>query len=199
MQSISFGENIPSRGTTYLRVKQKGDQIRFRIVKDPSYEGKHFTQTETGWNVTLCPRINNQEDCDLCELFFQKKAEAKKLKEVDSVKAKELEREARKYACSTIYYFPVLNRDTGLFGILQTTAGVRAKLNTQYEAGVAVFERDWILRNTGSTNPNEVYSLIPVDSADTKEFTPQEVVEYEKGLKFDFSSISDNSTQDELE
>lgn len=200
MQNLSFGQDIPSSGDKYLKVKQKGDMIQFRLAQDPTYVGKHFIQKETGWDVPGCPRINAQEPCELCDLYFSGMAEAKKLKESDPEKSKEIEKDARKYSCAITFYFPVLNRDTGKFGILQTTSGVRNKLNVQYEAGVKIFEKDWILKNTGSPNPGEVYLLTPVDSADTKTFTPEEAAEFQKAKSFDPMTINDGASQsDELE
>lgn len=198
--SLAFGENIPSRGDMYFRVKKKGDQIQFRLAQDPVYVGKHFVQKENGWDVLPCPRINAQEECDMCNTFFQMKAESKKLKDVDAEKAKEIDKEARNFACATTFYFPVLNRDTESFVILQTTGGVRNKINAQHEAGIDVFKKDWILRNTGSDNPQEIYSLIPVDSADTKEFSEKEVEEFEKAKAYDLLQINDGASQsDEIE
>lgn len=204
MQTLSFDQDIPSRGNTYLRVKQKGDKIQFRLAKDPAFVGKHFIEKEAGWDVLPCPRINSQDECEMCDMFFAAKAELKKLEELkdpaDADKIKGLKNEARKYGCSIAFYFPILNRDTGKMGILQTTGGVRNKIKAQHEAGVNVFEREWILRNTGSANPGEIYSLIPVDSADVHDFTEEEVVEYQKAKDFDMMKINDGSSQsDEIE
>jgi hypothetical protein len=200
MQTLDFDSDIPSRGNMYFRVKQKGDQIQFRLAQNPTYVGKHFIQKEDGWDVPGCPRINSQEECEMCELYFGEMAEVKKLKEVDPPKAKLLEREARKHAPAITFYFPVLNRDTQKFVILQTTGGVRNKMKAQHDAGIDVFKRDWILRNTGSANPGEIYSLIPVDSAETEELTPEEEIEFQKAKDFDLMEINDGASQgDELE
>lgn len=201
MQTLNFGEQLPSSGNMYLRVKQKGDKITFRLAQNPAYVGKHFmTKPDGSWDVQGCPRINSQEECENCEAYFSGMAESKKLKETDAEAAKQIERDARKYSCAITFYFPVLNRDTEAFGVLQTTQGVRNKLNAQHEAGVDVFKKDWILMNTGSTNPNELYSLIPVDSADSKPLSEKETAEFEKAKEFDIMQINDGASQsDEIE
>lgn len=204
MRPLGFGEELPSLGNMYLRVKQKGDQIQFRIAQSPVYSGKHFLSSfkdgKQNWDIQSCPRINEDGECALCSLFFQAKAEAKKIKDIDKEKAAQYEKEARAYACAITFYFPVLNRDTGKMGVLQTTAGVRKKLNDQHAAGIDVMAKDWILRNTGSEVPAEIYSLIPVDSADTKEFTEEEEAEFLKAQNYDLQQINDGATQtDEID
>lgn len=203
---LAFGESMPGQGNLYLRVKKKGDQIQFRLAQNPTFVGKHFIEKETGWDVPGCPRINSQEECERCDLFFKAKAELKKLEatkptDPESLETiKRLKNDVRQYGATVTFYFPILDRGTGRFGILQTTSGVRNKLNAQHEAGVDVFKKDWILRNTGSDNPNELYSLIPVDSADTKPFTEEEEAEFKKAQEFNPTEINDGASQaDELE
>jgi len=200
MNSLDFGSSLPSSGTNYLRAKQKGDTVNFRIAQNPVYSGKHFSQSATGWDITSCPRINNQEECDTCELFFAGIAESKKLKESDPEKAKQVKKEADKNSVSIAFYFPILNRDTKQFNILQVTQGVRNKINAAYEAGTKVIDKDWVLRNTGSANPGEVYFIQPIDSADTKPLDAEDKAEYKKAKEFDMDSLSDGSSNsDEIE
>jgi hypothetical protein len=204
MNNLAFGDNMPSAGNMYLRMKEKGDQIQFRLAQDPVYTGKHFTQKEDKtWDVVGCPRINAQEECDMCNLFFAAKAEQKKLKEAKDPTLQEqidgLDVECRKFNPSTTFYFPVLNRDTGKMGVLQTTMGTRNKINEFHEAGTDVFTKDFVLRNTGKPG-KERYSLTIVDSADTAVFTPEEEVEFEKAKSYDTMQINDGSSQsDEIE
>jgi len=198
-QTLAFGEQLPSKGNIYLKVKQKGDKVQFRIAQNPSYIGKHFIQKEDGWDVPGCPRINSQEECEMCELYFKGMAEAKKYKENDEKKYKELEKEVRKYKCSITFYFPVLNRDVEAFAILQTTQGVRNKINEVFESGVDIFKKDFVLRNTGSESPRDIYSVVVVDSADTKPFTDKEKEEFEKAKAFDMETLNDGFTTTEEE
>lgn len=197
---------MKSTGNKFLTVKQKGDKIQFRIAQAPTYTGKHFLATENGWDITLCPRINDQEECDKCELYFEAQAEIKKLLggrkpgDLTSEEQKEykgLEAEARKWNAATQFHFAVLNRDTEEFGVLQTTMGVRNKINEFHENGTDVFSKDFVLRNTGLTG-RDLYSLTMVDSADTKKLSEKEVAEYKKAQEYDLGSLNGGSSaQDE--
>ncbi len=197
--TLAFGQNMKSSGNFYVRVKEKGDQIIFRIAQAPAYSGKHFQQKEQGWDVTDCPRINNETECETCETYFQLMGEAKKIKDVDKTKYEKTVGEARRFNVAVAFYFPVLNRDTEEFAILQTTQGVRNKINEFHENGTKVFERDWILRNTGAVGKDR-YSVAPVDSADSDPLTDKEKVELKKAQDFDIQSINEGGVnQDELE
>lgn len=211
MNTIDFDSDMPSAGSLYLRVKEKGDQLQFRIAQNPGYEGKHFlqfTDPDTGeikWEVPSCPRINDNSDCEYCDLFFAAKAEQKKLEAMKPTdkesldKIEGLKKEARKYGAATTFYFPVLNRTTGKMGILQTTGGVRNKVKEFHDNGTNIFEKDFVLRNTGKPG-KERYALTMVDSADTAKFTDEEKAEYEKAQNFDLNTINDGSSQtDEIE
>lgn len=196
MQVNAIGTPLPRSGGQFLRMKQANDKVQFRIAQEPVFEGKHFQQTEAGWNVTSCPRINDNDPCELCDKFFSIKADEKKAKEIkDEENAKMLGEEARKYAVSIAYYFPVLNRDTGKMAILQTTAGIKNEMDKQAGNGVKVFDRDWVLRNTGvKSPPKDLYSLTVVDSADTKAIEGDELIEFTKALNFDILKINSGST-----
>lgn len=204
--ALPFGEQMKSTsGGNFLRVKQKGDTIKFRIAQAPVYSGKHFSplvDKETGdkkWDVFPCPRINNGEECETCEQFFKLKAQAKKAKETDDLKLeKDLNTQARNYSVAIQFFFPVLDRGTQEFGILQTTKGVRDRINEAHESGVNVLDKDWVLRNTGSDSPKDLYSIVAMDSKDTPPLTPKEDEEYLKAIAFDLNTINDGgNTQDE--
>ena len=195
MNTLEFGSDIQGSSNMYLRVKQKGDKIQFRIAQNPTYVGKHFIKKQDGWSVPNCPRINSQEECDMCEKYFEIMSSAKS---ADKKEADELKKVARDYAVSITFYFPVLNREEGKFGILQTTRGVRNKINEFYENGTDVFSKDFVLRNTGSDSPKDLYSLTIVDSSDTPPLTEEEEAELKKAKEFDMSTINDG-TEDEIE
>ena len=192
MQTLEFGQERPRSGGMFLRVKEKGDSVTFRIGQNPVFTGKHFQQTSEGWDVTNCPRINENETCELCEKFFMIKSDQKKAKGIGDKDSEELlGKEARKYAVSVIYYFPILNRDTESFAILQTTEGVRNKINEQFIAGVKIFERDLTLVNTGSSSPKDRYALAVVDSSDSKPLTDKEKEVLKKASAYDTTTIND--------
>jgi hypothetical protein len=195
MQVNPIGTPLPRSGGQFLRMKNAGDKVQFRIAQEPVFEGKHFMKTESGWDVTGCPRINENDSCELCDKFFSIKADEKKAKEIkDDASAKLLGNEARKYAVAIAYYFPILNRDTGKMTILQTTAGVKNEMDKKAGDGVKVFERDWVLRNTGSESPKDRYSLTVVDSAETKKIEGDEMAEFAKALNFDVLKINSGNT-----
>jgi hypothetical protein len=197
MQVNKIGEPLPSSGGQFLRMRQSGDKVQFRIAQEPVFEGKHFTPTEGGkWVVTSCPRINDGDPCDLCETFFAGMAEAKKYEESGDKEKSAACKDSIPRGCkpSFIYYFPILNRDTGKMALLQTTAGVKKEMDKKAGDGVKVFDRDWILRNTGSASPKDLYSLTVVDSAETKKIVGDEIVEFEKALNYDMLKINSGST-----
>lgn len=191
---LPFGESLPGSGNMYLRVKEKGDKVQFRLGQVPAYVGKHFMQKETGWEVTECLRIKNAEECDTCNVYFQMMANAKKIEKIDEKEFKKLKEDARHFQAAIEFYFPILNRITGKFAILQTTYGVRNQFNVQFEAGIDVMNKEWILLNTGSPSPAKRYSLTVVDSADVKPLTPEEETEFEKAKQYDLSQIGPITT-----
>lgn len=201
VQSLSFGQNLPSTGGLFLRIKEKGDQVQFKIAQEPVYTGKHFIQTETGWDVSECPRIASGDECERCNKYFELMSMVKKFKAAEKVddthpEVKRMRNEARQYAVSIEFYFPILDRGDGKFKILQTTNGVRNKFNVQFEAGVDVMGTEWILRNTGSPSPAERYMLAPVDSSKVAPLTPEEVEEWNRAKAYDLSQIAQGGSDD---
>lgn len=199
-QELPFGKEMPKRGGSFLRMKNKGDKIIFRIAQNPVFEGKHFMQTDEKWDVHPCSRINENQECDLCELFFAAKQEAKDASLVkDKEKAEACEKEARKYRVAVIFYFSILNRDTEEAVILQTTEGVRNQINAQFEAGVKVFDRDLVLKNTGSESPKDRYVIAVVDSSESKKLTTKEKKALKEAKEHDMNTINDGkSNRDEM-
>lgn len=214
VQSLSFGQQLPGSGDKFLRVKQKGDQVQFKIAQEPVFTGKHFIQftdpetQQTKWEVPECSRITSGEDCEHCEKFFAVKARQKKLlggrkpNDLNNEERQEFNRmdlEARQYGATIEFYFPILDRSDGKFKILQTTNGVRNKFNAQFEAGVDVLDTEWILRNTGSASPAERYMLTPVDSSKVAKFSAEEEEEWAKACGYDLSQISQGGNNDSEE
>lgn len=201
MKTADWGETIGGTRSEFLRLKNKGDRVQFRIAQKPVYEVKHFQQTDEGWNVTSCPRMEG-DDCELCKNFFELKAVIKKFKAAENVdnsnaEVKKMENEARKFAPTTQFYFSILDRETQAFVVLQTTSGVRNKFNEHYESGVDVMSKEWVLRNTGSDSPRDLYALSMVDSADVKPLTPEEEDEFQKARSFDLSTVAQGGGNDE--
>jgi len=202
VQSLEWGSQLPSSANKYLRLKQKGDNVQFKIAQKPVYTAKHFLTTEDGgWNVIECSRISSGEECEYCENYFKIMARIKKFKEVQDADDKDPEvklmrEEARSFNAAIQFYFPILDRKDEKFKILQTTGGVRNKFNAQFDSGIDVMAKEWIVRNTGSAVPSERYALSLVDSADVKPLTESEVVEFEKAKGYDLSEISNSGSND---
>ena len=196
MKVSKIGEQFNFSNDFYVSVKNKGDSIKFRIANDPVYEGKHFLMTKEGaWDVRLCPRINsdNGEECELCNKYFEIIGAAKKYKDIDKDKYEKLRKKARNYNVSIQFYFPIVNRELEKFQILRTTKGVKDKIDRDYLSGVDVTKVDWVLTNTGSKSPRDLYSITRLDSADTKEFSDKEKEEFKKAQEFDMFSIAEGS------
>jgi hypothetical protein len=128
-----------------------------------------------------------------------KKFKAAEKVDDDNAEVKRMRQDARKYAVAIQFYFPILNRNDGKFAILQVTNGVRNKFNAQFENGVDVMNKEWILSNTGSASPAERYSLSLVDSADVKKLSPEEEEEFAKAKAYDLSQISQTNGSDDVE
>jgi len=184
INSLEFGKSMSGASSLFRRLGEKGDHIQFKIAQNPVYTGKHFQQKETGWDITECVRVNNHEECDRCNEYFRIKALSKKAKASGNEEEHtKLENEARDYNASIQFYFPVLNRNTEDFDILQTTYGVRNQLNEHFESGVDVLEKEWILRNTGIKGAKK-YSLSMVDSAEVAPLSESEVIAFEMAKKY---------------
>lgn len=210
VQSLSFGQQLPGKTSNFLRLKGKGEKVQFKIAQEPVFDGKHFMQMsdpdtgEVRWEVTECPRIASGDECNYCEQYFELMAMIKKFKAAekvddDNAEVKRMKQDARKYAVSIQFYFPILNRNDGKFAILQVTNGVRNKFNAQFENGVDVMNKEWILSNTGSASPQDRYALSLVDSADVKPLTPEEEEEFAKAKAYDLSQISQSGGSDDTD
>lgn len=195
IKQLGWGESVPGSEKRFLRLKEKGDKVQFRILQDPFYTGKHFMEKEKGWDISECSRITDNQECQNCNEYFRLMGKVKKLKSTnpaftnDSPEIKELRDQARKFNVAIEFYFPIIDRADGKFKILQTTQGVRNKFNAQYDAGNDPMDTEWVLMNTGSASPAERYMLSPVDSKKVTKYSVEEEEEIKKGEKFDVSSM----------
>ena len=179
MPVAEFGEKISFSVSKFTKLKSKGDKLRFRILGKPFYDGKHFMEdsnSESGWKVLPCPRINEGGECEICEMFFAAHKSAKK----EGLSKTETQKLTSPFKPAVNFYFPVLNRDSQEFEIFQTTQGVRNQIESQIELGTKVLERDLIVLRT-ETPGSGYYSLNVVDSADTEPLTEKEEAEAVKG------------------
>jgi hypothetical protein len=185
MPELQFGEIFSTGYSKFTKLKSKGDKIQFRIVKAPFYDGKHFLKDEQGnWNIVPCPRINEGKECEICNNYFKVLAKAKK----DAVDQKEKDRLTKPFKPTISFYFPIINRETGLFEVFQTTKSVRDKIEDQIQLGVKILDRDIIVIRTEKPGA-DYYSLSVVDSAETKALSSSEQQELAKGKDIDLSEF----------
>ena len=174
-----FGEVLNFSQSKLTKLKSKGDKLRFRILGKPHYDGKHFMEnknSDSGWDVKPCPRINEGVECDICEMFFAAHKSAKK----EGLNKKETDKLTSPFKPAISFYYPILNRDTQKFEIFQTTIGVRNQVEEKVSLGTKILDRDLIVIRT--EDPGKTYySLSVVDSSETEPLTKQENEEIEKG------------------
>jgi len=187
-----IGNKISLDRKQFLELKGKNEKIKIRIASaDYYYEGKHFTQKENSdWVVTNCIRVNDGLDCITCEEYFELAKQLKELKSKDKKdegKIKELDKEAGKYKPKISFYYPVLDRGTGLAGIFRTSLMVRLALEEKIEEGVDVLKVDFVVKRT--EKPGSYYTLTRVDSSETPKLTKEEKVELEKAREINMEDI----------
>lgn len=137
MPRAEFGRalNIPTTTGTYIKLKQKGESITFRIAGTPHYETKHWVDGET----VLCGKFNSEDKkatCAHCDAYQQ----ALELAGED----KNLQDKAQKMAPKVNFYYPVLDLVNNKPAIFQfTAAGIHYTISGYAEDGVDVFEQSW--------------------------------------------------------
>ena len=182
-----FGTQFQTSTSQFTSLKGKGDKIRFRLLGAPYVNGKHFEELpDKKWNITSCPRINDKSECETCNKYFEIIMKAKKTG--DKATIEQAKKDARKYSAAISFYFPVIDRTTGEFTIFQSKMSVKNKIDAKLEAGVKIFDVDFVVVRTEQPGP-EYYSLDKVDSSDTPPLTEEELLEVEKYKKMDLSSI----------
>lgn len=175
MPLIGFGEELPKSSGNFIRLKNVGEKIQFRILGIAYVEGNHFFFDDGKWDVQPCPRINAQSECAHCEKFFQA------LKAIPKTEDKAEYNKLRDAAKKTVpgceaaitYNFPIINRETGLFTIFKATPGIRTKIESDAAVGVKVMDVDFVAVKTAKPGKDK-YAVSRVDSADTKPLTPEE-------------------------
>lgn len=154
--------NLPTSGGKYIRLKAKGDKIKFLIASKPHYETKHWISDR---ETVLCEKYNGQPKgavCSYCEKYKDQLALAgdnKKLIEA-----------ANKLRAGVTFYYPVLNLDTDEPNIFQTAPSVHWTIVGYKEEGVDVFKCAWsVVRTEVAGNYYEVRRLDSVKLTDEQE------------------------------
>lgn len=175
---VNFGEKMPGQRKSYLKLDSKGDKVHIRLLGAPFIEGKHFLTKEDGsWDIKPCPRINEGEECPICEQYFALMAEIKK--EPDEATVKQLKKDARSFNASVFVYYPVIDRETEQFAVFQSKASVRNAIEDEFAMGTKVLDVDFLVVRTETPGPN-YYKVNRLDSADTKALTKKEKEEAKK-------------------
>jgi hypothetical protein len=195
MPVAGIGQSINLGGKSqFIRLKKKGDKIQFRLANGAVYEGKHFSEENGEFTTTFCPRVmtQGQEKCATCEMYFDLRNKAKE--EKDENKKKALQTEAsKKYGVKISFYFPVVDRTDGKAKVLQTSLSVRTKLESMVESGVNILDADFVLLRTENAGA-DYYSLVRLDSKDTKPLSKEENEEFEKAKVIDIEGMLGHKT-----
>jgi hypothetical protein len=186
MPQVGFGEKLQKGGNQFLKLESKGDKVRIRLLDAPFIEGKHFFQTDDGWDIQACPRINEGGKCEHCDKFFSFLRKAKK--ETDKTLIAQIRKEADYWKPSTFVYYPVIDRMTAAFAVFQTTVGVREQIEAEYAVGVKVLEVDFMVLRTEVPGAS-YYKVSRVDSAETTPLLETEVQAIEEYKAMDLSQL----------
>lgn len=201
-----FGEKISNFdfGNSFIRLSNVGDKLIFRLVRNPDayvFEAKHFMKDGDRWLIESCPRIMIDKDCIYCNQYLEiikpRKELKKQQKETNDkvrkaelqVQIDEIETEARPYKAGVKMYYPVLDRETGVAGILETSQAVRGELEAMFEEGVDVYNFDFILTRKAKQGAG-TWSLTRRDSTESKELTPAEKREYDKASGWNMNDLT---------
>jgi len=187
MPNFNLGETLNiDKGGLFVKLKSKGDKIKFRLIKGGYYDGKHFIKNGDKWTITNCPRIMNELPCEYCNKYFDIANQAKLIQ--DKNEKEEVIKEARKYQVKMTFYYPIIDRDSGKGKILKTTMSVRQELETEFKDGINVYEYDYILTRT-EESPAKYYKLTRLDSKQCTELTDDEVTEMGKLGSMDLEAL----------
>lgn len=198
MPSVNIGEtiqNIDNR-QVFIALKAKDEKIHFRLVQIPySYTAKHILLNDIGnYDVSDCDRIINGGHCDICDRFFELKEQAKN--EENEKTKKTIENQARNFAPKMTFYYAIINRELEKAQIFKTSLSVRLAIDSESEVlkkfDGSVFEYDYIVERTEQPGAG-YYKLTRLDSKQTKEFTTQELEEYDIAKTWDLESKINNS------
>lgn len=194
MPYVDFGEKVNFNSSQFLKLKSKGDSIKFRILGRPFIDGKHFSKTPEGeWDIKACPRINEHGKCGLCDQFFSIIMKAKKTG--DKTLIEQSKKEAEPFKSTVSVYYPIINRATEEFGVFQTTMGIREEIEAEAALGTKVLEADFMVMRTEV--PGKYYRFSKVDSAETLPLTEKELSEVEKFKTIKLDEIVSGTADDD--
>jgi hypothetical protein len=205
MPLAKFGEKTIFDGnqSNVFKLETKGQQITLRFLGDGYYDGKHFLKKDDGgWDVFYCPRIQNKKKCMYCEKMFEarktrKEELEKSKKDRDQKVLEEAENEIKRFSPNISFYYPILDRDMEVARILQTVLTIRNKLEEEVDAGINVLKADYVLTRT-QKSPAEYYSLVRLDSNQSKDLSPKEKKEVLKATSWKLDEILNPSNKSSM-
>lgn len=201
MPRLDFGQqaHFDRKSTEFLELKNKGDIVTIRFLASPVYEGKHFQQnSDSSWTVTTCPRIMKEEQCSLCEKYFETKKVMKEMGDPDSLDGEDkktystLENLARKNKVVLNFYYPVLDRENEVGAIFKCGLSIRGELDKESSAGIPIIEYDYVIKRLKSKVGDagkDFYSFTRLDSKMIKPLTDKENDEITKILDVDLEKL----------
>jgi hypothetical protein len=173
MPTAGFDDNLnlPSGNSRFIKLKAKGDKIKFRIASTPQYQTIHFIGDK---KTEICARYNGGDPKAFCQYCEQ----AQKL--MDSGK----EEEGKKLAPTTNFFYPIVNMDTNEAQIFKFTAkGIHYNIKGYSDEGVDVFACTWSVERT--EDPGNYYVIKRLDE---KALTEAQSKAYEVAKHFDLKA-----------
>ena len=141
--NFSKNLNLPSKGGTYIRLKEKGDKVKFIIAGTPHYETIHWVGDK---QFELCGKYNSDDpakaECSYCEDY------AKAVEEKD-------EKTEKQIRPVTNFYYPILDMTSNKPAIFQFSAkSIHYTIKNYADEGLDVFETLWVVERTNEQGPN---------------------------------------------
>jgi len=191
MPQINFSDDIDVPGgggmANFVKLESKGDKIKFRLANKPHVRAQHWPKDSRPLD---CERVNNNKDCEYCA----------KLEEGEfppGVTKEQVEKDARLnwYKPTIQFLYPILNRDTGVAQIFQTSTSVHVVIKDAEKAGIDVYKSDWqVTRNEGV--PAKYYSVIRLDPV---KLDAKDKAILEEANKIDLDAILGSSKESSME
>lgn len=160
MPEATFGQrlNLPSSGGSFLKLKSKGDKVRFAIANTPHYETHHWVGDK---EKVLCGKYNGEDKDAFCKYCDEHKSL------IDAGKKDQ----AKKVAPVTTFYYPIVNlsiENDPQPAVFQFTAkSIHYTISGYADEGVDVFGCTWVVERTEEQgNYYKILNLGPLKTND---------------------------------
>lgn len=157
--------NLPTGNSNYIRLKAKGDKVKFLIASKPHYETKHWIGDR---ETVLCEKYNSDDKkakCQNCQ-EWQKQLEA-------AGEDKKKVEQANKLKPSVTFYYPILDLKQNISAIFQTAPSVHWTIVGYAEEKVDVFACAWTVERT--EEPGNYYVTRRLDAVKLNEEQEEEL------------------------